>query len=219
MSVASVRRTAPREVAIRQALHTHLRATLGAEATLIDELGVKHGEYRVDVAALADRLYGYEIKSDVDTLKRLPEQAKQFSLVFQRMHLVVGTEHLGEALLIIPKWWGILLATLDDAGGCAIAELRPALENPRPNYRWVVRLLWRDELRDLLKAAGQARGLSKLKYWQVANRMLEVFTPEELTAQVCRQLAERTVWNRRPDADEDGDDPGAFSSPDQAPFL
>ncbi|MDB5100923.1 MAG: hypothetical protein JWM80_5344 [Cyanobacteria bacterium RYN_339] len=178
---------APRERAIRDALNARLNEPGTA---LIDELGIKHGDFRVDICAITHELHGYEIKSDQDTLSRLPAQAKHFSLVFHRMTLVVGPKLLGPALAIVPPWWGIWLATVDDDGLARFAELREAGPNPQPNYRWVVRLLWRDELHACLRAVG-ARGYSKLKYWEVANMMLKTFTPEELTVLVARILRDR----------------------------
>lgn len=180
---------APREAEIRQALKAWI-GVRSPRAAAIDELAIKHGKFRVDVCAIAGDLHGFEIKSDQDTLTRLPAQAKHFSLVFHRMTLVVGPSLLGKALALLPPWWGILLVTVDEEGGTRFAELREAAPNPRPNYRWVVRLLWRGELLDCLQAAG-VRGCSKLKYWEVANRMLEVFTPEELTARVALVLRAR----------------------------
>lgn len=187
MPIASPRLRAPRERTIRAALRNWLAERHPASASVVDELAIKHGKFRVDVAVIADRLHGYEIKSDQDTLKRLPAQAKHFSLVFHRMTLVIGPELLASALSVVPRWWGIVLVTEGEDGEARFAELRAAEENPKPNYRWVVRLLWRDELTASLKAHG-VRGYSKLKYWEVANRMLETFSPEKLTAVVTETL-------------------------------
>lgn len=181
---------APREPQIRAALKHRLVETLGPDTALIDELGIKHGKYRVDVCALTDRLHGFEIKSDQDTLARLPAQAKHFSLVFHRMTLVIGPGLLSAALALVPAWWGIMLVTQDETGEPRFSVLREGEDNPKPNYRWVVRLLWRDELTAILKANG-VRGYSKLKYWEVANQMLASFSPAELTAEVTRVLRDR----------------------------
>jgi hypothetical protein len=177
----------PKDQDIRRALRRQLEAW-HPDALVLDELAMKHGDSRVDLVVIGDRLEGYEIKSDADTLKRLPDQAKQFSLVFHRMTLVVGPRHLGDALSIVPKWWGVTLAVRDGLGGADLTPIRESTENPKPNYRWVARLLWRDELCGLLKARGEGKGLKQLKYWQVANKCLEVFTPEELTEAVTRLL-------------------------------
>jgi hypothetical protein len=182
---------APREAAIREALRARLAAT---GVNLVDELGIKHGKYRVDVCAITHELHGYEIKSDVDTLARLPDQAKHFSLVFHRMTLVIGPKLLGQSLAMLPPWWGIWLVTPD-----GFAALREGAPNPKPNYRWVVRLLWRDELHACLRAVG-AKGYSKLTYAGVATMMLKTFSPEELTALVVgtlrnRKGEEQTDWS------------------------
>ena len=193
----------PKDQDIRQALKQRLEGEF-PEGLVVEELAMKHGDYRVDVAVVGDRLHGYEIKSDADTLKRLPDQAKQFSLVFHRLTLVVGPEHLAGALGIVPKWWGVVLAVRDGFGGVGLQAIREATENPKPNYRWVARLLWRDELCAILKAHGHGAGLRKLKYWQVANRCLEVFTPEELTALVTAQL--RVRKGAEPEAPDEPDE-------------
>jgi hypothetical protein len=202
-ATTSFRLHAPREPEIRRALKAWLAPTLPPGAVVVDELGIKHGEYRVDLCAVGRDLHGFEIKSDEDTLKRLPAQAKHFSLVFGRMTLVVGPGLLASALALVPPWWGVLLVTVDDDGATRFAELRAAAANPKPNYRWVVRLLWRDELTQALKAKGD-RGWSKLRYHQVATRMLAVFAPEELVAIAAAAL--RTRKGGAPD-------PGALGAP------
>ena len=177
---------APREPEIRQALKGWLAARL-PDAAVIDELGIKHGKFRVDICAITDTLHGYEIKSDQDTLARLPAQAKHFSLVFHRLTLVVGPALLGPALALVPPWWGILLVTVGEDGRPRVAELRDPGPNPGPNHRWVARLLWRDEIAACLRAAG-VRGYARLRYAEIANRMLEVFTPDELRVRVAAAL-------------------------------
>ena len=47
-----------------------------ADTLIIHELGVCSGDARIDLAVVNGKLHGYEIKSDADTLKRLPAQAE-----------------------------------------------------------------------------------------------------------------------------------------------
>lgn len=196
MPAASPALQAPREREIRAALRGWIAAraqdeplmTAGNNDLLIvDELAIKHGEYRVDLCAIGDDLHGFEIKSDQDTLSRLPAQAKHFSLVFQRMTLVIGPALLAPALTIVPKWWGLVLVTQDADGTARFAELRTPGENPKPNQRWLVRLLWRDELVEVLRTWGH-RGWSKLKYWEIADKVLGAFEPAELVGIVATTL-------------------------------
>ena len=57
---------------------------------IIEEFGVQHGTARVDIAVINGIIHGYEIKSDQDTLRRLPRQMGVFNLVFDKITLVVG---------------------------------------------------------------------------------------------------------------------------------
>jgi hypothetical protein len=49
-------------------------------------------------------LWGYELKSERDTLERLPLQARIYSRVFDRVTLVTGLRHAGAAEDRIPGW-------------------------------------------------------------------------------------------------------------------
>ena len=74
-------------------------------------VGQEKGVYdcRIDVYTVSSREFiGYEIKSDADTLKRLPQQIVSFNRLFDRMYLVCGSKHLDEALQLIPDWWGVI---------------------------------------------------------------------------------------------------------------
>ena len=63
---------------IRKVLKSELLDKHGndSETVILEELGLKHGRARIDLVIINDRMHGYEIKSDRDTLKRLPEQVQ-----------------------------------------------------------------------------------------------------------------------------------------------
>ena len=103
-------------VALRNVLDKDLkeyRAESGYPAEIFEELGVRHGAARIDIAVINGFMHGYEIKSDSDTLERLPGQMNEFNAVFDKMTLVVGKRHLYDAINIIPDWWGIIVAKID----------------------------------------------------------------------------------------------------------
>lgn len=89
---------------VRQALHRKvLKEHHGdADTLVLDELGLRHGTCRVDIAVVNGYLHGYEIKSDSDTLERLPAQIATYGLVLDRATLVVGERHLEKAKPLIP---------------------------------------------------------------------------------------------------------------------
>ena len=88
------------DLIIRFALKEDLRRRYARNKKLriIEELGVQHGTARIDIAVVNGTMHGYEIKSDQDTLKRLPEQMDIFNSVFDKMTLIVGKNHLYEAM-------------------------------------------------------------------------------------------------------------------------
>lgn len=188
------RATAPRDPEIRMSLHRKLNADGNDFNGILNEFTVMRGDQRVDVAVIGDDFHGYEIKSDVDSLKRLPDQAKYFSYCFHRMTLVVGPVLLVGALKLIPDWWGVLLAQRNVEGVVELTELRPAMANPKVNYRWVTRLLWRDELIAILRRLGKYRGASKLKHAKMAEHLRAQVTEPELVQLVSETLLSRTEW-------------------------
>src|SRR3989339_1402334 len=112
---------------------------------IIEELGVSHGTARVDIAVVNGVIHGYEIKSDMDTLQRLPEQMNIYNSVFTQMTLVVGKNHLYEAINIVPDWWGITIAKIDSNGSIIFNCIRKAGNNLNQDSISMARLLWKDE--------------------------------------------------------------------------
>lgn len=74
------------------------------------EFSVPRPSARADVAVINGRLSGFEIKSDRDSLARLPQQVASYSAVFERVTLVTTAAHLKKATISVPEWWGILVA-------------------------------------------------------------------------------------------------------------
>jgi len=145
----------PSDQEIRLALRDRLHAIHGDESdtAIIDELSLCQGDARVDVAVVNGSFSGYEIKSDRDTLNRLPSQSAAYELCFDTMTIVVGERHLAKCKEAIPDWWGIWEATPTEQGirfGC--------WREPTPNHRIsaerVVQLLWKQELRKALAELG-----------------------------------------------------------------
>lgn len=111
---------------------------------IIEELGVRHGSSRVDLAVVNGTLHGYELKSDRDSLRRLPEQLAAYVAVFDLMTIVVGERHLRRAVDLIPDWWGVKVARYESCG-VFFCDLKLPITNPAPDPMSVARLLWRDE--------------------------------------------------------------------------
>jgi hypothetical protein len=106
-----------RDQEIRAALRAKLKAIHADESdtAIIDELSLCQGNARVDVAVVNGSFSGYEIKSDRDTLARLPNQLAAYEQCFDTMTMVVGKKHVAKCRATLPEWWGIWEAVLTDS--------------------------------------------------------------------------------------------------------
>ncbi|MET3646149.1 sce7726 family protein [Phyllobacterium ifriqiyense] len=145
-----------RDIDVRKALRREvLKRHEGESDTLVlHELGLRHGVARVDVAVVNGSLHGYEIKSDADTLERLPSQIDTYSLVLDKATLVVGERHAEKAIAILPRWWGIKIASEGPRGGVSLREEARGRMNPSVNPIAVAELLWRPEVATILRELG-----------------------------------------------------------------
>lgn len=97
---------------IRDALRKQLHQQYGVGYTF-DEVGMATRNVRLDVLQFANGLLiGYEIKSDADDLKRLPNQVASYPAMTDLNYLVVGDVLHDEAIKLLPDNWGIMRARL-----------------------------------------------------------------------------------------------------------
>lgn len=113
---------------MRAVLINELNRANTCDYRVIEELAVCDGDARVDVAVANDRLCGYEIKSDADTLKRLALQQKCYDKTFDAISIVVGEKFKDDIEKYIPDYWGVYVVCKDDSG-CKIKMRRAAKEN------------------------------------------------------------------------------------------
>ena len=105
---------------------------------IIDELGLSHNTARIDLAVVNGIIHGYEIKSDRDTLRRLPLQIDIYNAVLDRVTLVVGEKHLKKASNAIPEWWGIKLAEMGPRRAVHFTNIRaPKITRKRIFFQWL----------------------------------------------------------------------------------
>jgi hypothetical protein len=172
--------------ALREALkkrHAHDK-----ELRIIEELGLRHGSVRIDVAVINGIMHGYEIKSDRDTLERLPEQMTEFSAVFDHMTLVVGKQHLYRAIHMVPDWWGITIAKIDTRGRVIFHTIRQPGDNNQQDKISIARLLWREEAQQILEELDQASGVRSKSREVIYKRLAEVLEVGVLKERVRKTL-------------------------------
>ncbi len=187
--------------AIRLVVRAKLQEDLDREnlhcphVKIIEELGVTHGAARVDLAVVNGVIHGYELKSDLDTLDRLPGQAKIYNLVFDRVTLVVGKSHLSRAIELVPDWWGITVAKASGYNQeVSLYEIREAQENRTQDDKSIAALLWREEALGILEELGEAKGVRSKSRQAVYERLVTVLDKTTLREKVRKQLCVRTDW-------------------------
>jgi len=179
---------------VREALLRHLHHEHTEPDTLfVDELDLG-GLVRVDVAAVNGSLWGYEIKSARDTLRRLPVQVEVYSRVLDHAALVVADNHQEHALDLLPDWWEIQVATIGAGGGVELELHRPGTPNPGVDPLQLVQLLWRDEALAELAERGLDRGVRSKPRRAVWQRLADSLELAELQRVVRTRLKTRTGW-------------------------
>lgn len=164
-----------------------------ANTLLLDELGLCQGESRVDMAVVNGSLNGFEIKSECDTLLRLPLQQNIYDKTLDTITIVTGSSHLAAVLEKVPIWWGVIEAYTSDCS-VKLKVIREAQQNQTVDSYSVLQLLWRDEAYEELERRGLHHGLKGKPRRLLWQRLAEDLTPEEVSEVVRRRLKSRTNW-------------------------
>lgn len=159
---------------------------------IIDEMGILNGSSKVDVAVINGKLHGYEIKSERDTLDRLPLQSKYYNTVFDKMTIVCSDKYLKKIEAIIPKWWGIL-EVRKNKKSFTLVKKRNALLNPNVDISSISKLLWRDEMIEILEQKNIKKIKSKTKL-ALVDIITNELPPQEIKDQVRYYLKNRKEW-------------------------
>ncbi len=179
---------------IRLVLKQRLLAEFQSDpkSIVVEELGVMSGDARIDLAVVSGMLHGYEIKSDRDSLIRLPNQIAAYNSVFSQVTIVTGKHHLANVISIVPEWWGIVVAR--SSGGdstVTLLEIRECLQNPAQDSMAIARLLHRDEAIDILKAMNKSKGFVSKSRDVVYGHLASVVDQQTLHEKVRTALLTR----------------------------
>lgn len=161
---------------------------------IIEELGINHGDGRVDIAVINGVMHGYEIKSDKDTLKRLPEQIKSYNSVFDKITLIVSKNHLYNAIKIIPDYWGIILVKTNKNNKLIFQTIRKDELNKQQDKLSVARLLWKQEAIKILEEENEAKGFYSKNKESIYYKLLNVLNKKSLNQKVRETIFHRLDW-------------------------
>jgi len=179
---------------IRPALRSRILDDYGDEqdSVLIEELGLCRGQVRVDMALVNGHIHGFEIKSDLDSLKRLSGQAEIYNKIFDRMTMVAGERHMDGVLESLPPWWGVL-QVVQGASGIQFKPRRKGRDNPRRDSRTLVELLWLDDAMTLLEQRDAALGVRGKPRRVVWDKVCKCYTLDEIAENVREHLKARAT--------------------------
>lgn len=167
---------------IRKILIAYLQAQ-GTEMRIYQEKSI--GSSVCDLMVVTDRMTGYEIKSDSDDYKRLPDQVETYSRFFDRNYIVVGRRHAQSVQEKVPNDWGILCIEQD-----RVAVLRQAKDNKAVFVRSQLSVLWKLELKNLLLKNSMPLYAQKEKGF-IADRIAENVDAVTLRQQIAYELLHR----------------------------
>lgn len=205
------------EVEIREAVVKRFRE-LWPDARIIHEMNVEGGAARADVVAVQpDRLWICEIKSERDTLTRLPDQVKFFGPCCHALIIAAHDKWTKSRGMTEPhpKHGGrSMIPSLLDEAAAGLGRYYDTWTYPEPEMRsgrdwrapytshvpWyhrMVHLLWSDEIRAV---AGEHRisCTPRTPGYKLAVDLSKMLTGREIERAVCKHLRARTFAEADP---------------------
>lgn len=156
---------------------------------VINELDLMNA--RADIAVIDNKYFsGYEIKSDRDSLKRLPMQIQIYGYVFDKITIVVGESKLRKVGKIIPRFWGIIAARNKD-NKIVLTDVRMPRVNRKINKRWLSNKLWRSDIVRILKTKNLYKGRSGCYKGELLGILIDNTSLRELKYYVRAVLINR----------------------------
>ena len=151
---------------------------------VVDEFGLCRGLSRADIAVINGKIHGYEIKSEQDTLERLPMQVKYYNKVFDKVTIVTGEKYADKVSDIVPDWWGIYYV-INKKDNLVLKKKRNAKLNKDTSTVDLLQLLWKNELIELLSLYGITKGvksknintLSKIAAENINKKDIKFYVP------------------------------------------
>ncbi len=184
------------DVEIRQNFHRKIlrRQHAHKDTLVIDELGLNHGKCRADIAVVNGQFVGYEIKSNNDSLRRLGEQVKSYSAVFDRVSIIVGNRYINCIQDYIPEWWGVIVSARGPRGAVNFDLIRKAQTNKNIDPMSIVKLLWRNEAEEILMPKKMPSKILRQPRAILYECLVDVLNTCELRKIVRKYLKNRRNW-------------------------
>jgi len=155
---------------------------------IVEEFGCNTA--RADVAVINGSLHAFEIKSDSDSLERLPGQMEAYRGVFEYVTLVCGHRLIERARTKVPDWWGLQKAAYKN-GQVVLRPIRAAKPNPSQDALALAGMLWKIEALACLRKYGHRVVTSKNTAGEVSRAVAEYIRVDILTDEVRQAIKAR----------------------------
>lgn len=162
------------------------------ESKIVEELSLWATGSRIDIAVINGHLHGFEIKSAIDTLQRLPHQIEAYAKVFDYITVVIEPKHYGKVYDLLPRWVGISVCSQAIKEGSIDVIRLPDLNTAQDGF-YIAKLLWRDELIDILKENNIPFKKSQ-RNWLLCEILSERIETPTLSTIVRQKLKLRKNW-------------------------
>lgn len=183
----------PNEAVVRAALVQRLARSRGVR--LVEEFWVPETHERADLVRINGSMDAFEIKTEFDRLDRLPRQVSAYSRMFDSCTAVVARKHIEGTLEVVPDWWGVM-AVVHVGETIRFSSVRAAKPNRQVNAAARARLLWRNELFEVLLSLGRSPNVAASR--AALRGDLESFVESgRLNALVTRVLGQRDPSSAR----------------------
>ena len=167
------------------------------DVIVVEELGLAHAKSRIDIAVINGDIHGYEIKSDRDTLARLPTQLEVYSKTLQRLTIVCSNRYIEQVKFMVPDWVGLIEVETGPRGGVSLCNRRRAKSNPAVDIKMVAHLLWRNEAVTLLSQDKSDKSLARKRRSDLYQLIEDRYSAKDLVREIRRFMAIRVEWKDR----------------------
>lgn len=179
---------AMRDRDIRVALESWLLSKQhGSPVRIIHEFPIPRPSSRIDIALINGRISGYEIKSDVDSLTRLPSQVSSYRKIFEHLCVVTTPQKSRSVLENTPSWCGVLSYGHDGQ----FKILRKTKRNPNVDAECLLYSLSKKELLTISMTAGLNSVKNKNSKSQIISKIVSKISKRSIINNCRDQLKNR----------------------------
>jgi hypothetical protein len=159
---------------------------------VVHELKLPVAKAIIDIAVINGSLHGYEIKSSSDTLQRLPNQLIAYSYIFDYITVVTERKYCDKIIELVPDWVGVAICS-DKVCSKGFEVIKPSSLNLNKKGFYVAKLLWRDELVEILEEQ-QIVFRKKSRNWTLCEILSDNLELSKLSDIVREKLKQRSDW-------------------------